>query len=224
MHVGCMGLAPSSHDSVDSIPPMPTGGNLDDKRIGKGTTMYYPVEVAGALLSMGDAHAAQGDGELDGTAIETSITGKFKITVHKKASFSLPWQPILDFPLGETADTWIIHGFTFTDYLEEFAANPGDIYSNSDIDLAMHNAYTQTRKFLMATYSLTNAEADTIITQGVDFGMTQLVDGNWGVHAVVPKSIFAAGASRRLEVKKTGTSWDKARKLAEAYKKAPARK
>ena len=102
MHVGCMGLAPSSHDSVDSIPPMPTGGNLDDKRIGKGTTMYYPVEVAGALLSMGDAHAAQGDGELDGTAIETSITGKFKITVHKKASFSLPWQPILDFPLGET--------------------------------------------------------------------------------------------------------------------------
>ena len=224
MHVGCMGLAPASHDSVDSIPPMPTGGNLDDKRIGKGTTMYYPVEVAGALLSMGDAHAAQGDGELDGTAIETSITGKFKITVHKKASFSLPWQPILDFPLGETADTWIIHGFTFTDYLEEFAANPGDIYSNSDIDLAMHNAYTQTRKFLMATYSLTNAEADTIITQGVDFGMTQLVDGNWGVHAVVPKAIFAAGASRRLEVKKTGTSWDKARKLAEAYKKAPHRK
>ena len=224
MHVGCMGLAPASHDSVDSIPPMPTGGNLDDKRIGEGTTMYYPVEVAGALLSMGDAHAAQGDGELDGTAIETSITGKFKITVHKKASFSLPWQPILDFPLGETKDTWIIHGFTFTDYLETFAANPGDVYSNSDIDLAMHNAYTQTRKFLMATYSLTNAEADTIITQGVDFGMTQLVDGNWGVHAVVPKAIFAAGASRRLEVKKTGTAWDKARKLAEMYKKAPARK
>ena len=84
--------------------------------------------------------------------------------MHKKASFSLPWQPILDFPLGETADTWIIHGFTFTDYLEEFAANPGDVYSNSDIALAMHNAYTQTRKFLMATYSLTNAEADTIIT------------------------------------------------------------
>ena len=76
----------------------------------------------------------------------------------------------------------------------------------------------------MATYSLTNAEADTIITQGVDFGMTQLVDGNWGVHAVVPKAIFAAGASRRLEVKKINTNWAKARKLAEAYKKAPHRK
>ena len=58
MHVGCMGLAPASHDVVDSIPPMPSGGNLDDKRIGVGTTMYYPVEVAGALLSMGDAHMA----------------------------------------------------------------------------------------------------------------------------------------------------------------------
>ena len=56
MHVGCMGLAPASHAAVDSIPPMPSGGNLDDKRIGVGTTMYYPVEVAGALLSMGDAH------------------------------------------------------------------------------------------------------------------------------------------------------------------------
>ena len=54
MHVGCMGLAPASHAAVDSIPPMPSGGNLDDKRIGVGTTMYYPVEVAGALLSMGD--------------------------------------------------------------------------------------------------------------------------------------------------------------------------
>jgi acetamidase/formamidase len=59
-HVGCMGLAPSSHDYVDSIPPLPTGGNLDNKRIGIGTTMYYPVEVAGGLISMGDAHAAQG--------------------------------------------------------------------------------------------------------------------------------------------------------------------
>ena len=58
-HIGCMGLPPASHDFVDSIPPMVTGGNLDNKRIGIGTTMYYPVQVAGALLSMGDAHAAQ---------------------------------------------------------------------------------------------------------------------------------------------------------------------
>ena len=108
-HIGCMGLAPESHDYVDSIPPMPTGGNLDNKRIGIGTTMYYPVEVAGALLSMGDAHAAQGDSELDGTGIETSITGTFKITVIKKANFT-EGQKVVDFPLGETDTEWIVHG------------------------------------------------------------------------------------------------------------------
>jgi len=108
-HIGCMGLAPESHDFVDSIPPMPTGGNLDNKRIGVGTTMYYPVEVAGAMLSMGDAHAAQGDSELDGTGIETSITGEFKITVIKQSDFT-PAQEVLDFPLGETEDIWFVHG------------------------------------------------------------------------------------------------------------------
>ena len=108
-HIGCMGLAPESHDFVDSIPPMPTGGNLDNKRIGVGTTMYYPVEVAGALLSMGDAHAAQGDSELDGTGIETSITGRFQISVIKKADFT-PAQSIQNFPLGETETEWIVHG------------------------------------------------------------------------------------------------------------------
>jgi acetamidase/formamidase len=188
-HIGCMGLAPESHDFVDSIPPMPTGGNLDNKRIGIGTTMYYPVEVAGGLLSMGDAHTAQGDSELDGTGIETSLTGTFKLTVIKKADFSAS-QEALNFPLGETSSHWIIHGFTETDYLETYFDNPGDIYSNSNIDAAAKNAFTQTRKFLMAEYGLSEAEAWTIITQGVDFGMTQLVDGNWGVHAIVPKAIF----------------------------------
>jgi len=73
MHIGCMGLAPESHSYVDSIPPLPTGGNLDNRRIGVDTTMYYPVEVAGGLLSMGDAHAAQGDSELD---VSTTRVGR----------------------------------------------------------------------------------------------------------------------------------------------------
>jgi acetamidase/formamidase len=80
--------------------------------------------------------------------------------------------------------------FTETDYLDTYADNPGDIYGASSIDKAMKNAYTQTRKFVMAEYGLTEAEATTIITTGVDFSMTQLVDGNWGVHSVIPKSIF----------------------------------
>ena len=81
-------------------------------------------------------------------------------------------------------------GFTHTDYLETFADNPGDVYSTSAIDPAMKNAFTQTRKWIMAKYDLSEYEAWTIITQAVNFGMTQLVDGNWGVHAIIPKSVF----------------------------------
>jgi acetamidase/formamidase len=108
-HIGCMGLAPGSHDFANSIPPLPTGGNLDNKRIGIGMTMYYPVEVAGGLLSMGDAHAAQGDSELDGTGIETSLTGTFRITVIKAADFTAS-QRLLNFPLGETETEYVVHG------------------------------------------------------------------------------------------------------------------
>lgn len=96
----------------------------------------------------------------------------------------------MDFPLGETAAEWIVHGFTETDYLATFADNPSDIYGASSIDKAMVNAYKQTRKFLMAMYGMTELEANTFITQGIDFGMTQLVDGNWGVHGIIPKTIF----------------------------------
>lgn len=87
----------------------------------------------------------------------------------------------VDFPLGSTDTEWIIHGYTETDYLETYKENPGDIYANSDINKAMKNAFIQTRDFLMAEYDLTEYEAWTIITTGVDFATTQLVDGNWGV-------------------------------------------
>ena len=198
----CMGLPPASHDAVDSIPPMATGGNLDNKRIGKGTTMLYPVDVEGGLISMGDAHTAQGDSELDGTGIETSLTGDFKLTVVSAADFE-DWHSVIDFPLGETDTEYIVHGFTETNYLETYAENPSDIYSNSSIDKAMKNCYTQTRKFVMARWGLTENEATTVITQGVDFAMTQLVDGNWGVHAVVPKAVFEGGRRTTKKGKKS---------------------
>ena len=80
--------------------------------------------------------------------------------------------------------------FTETDYLETYAENPSQIYFNSAIDPAMANAYLQTRKFIMAMFLITEAEANTFITQAVDFAMTQVVDGNWGVHAIIPKDVF----------------------------------
>ena len=92
--------------------------------------------------------------------------------------------------LGETATHWIVHSFTEIDYLETYAANPSDIYGASSIDDAAKNTFTQARKFLMAKYDLTDDEATTYITQAVDFGMTQLVDGNWGMQAEIPKAVF----------------------------------
>ena len=88
------------------------------------------MKVKGGLLSMGDAHMAQGDSELDGTGIETSITGTFKLTLHKKKDFAA-WQTALDFPLGEMASppAWVVHGFSRTDYLATFKDDPMGIWS-----------------------------------------------------------------------------------------------
>jgi acetamidase/formamidase len=121
-HVGSMGLAPASPAFVNSIPPMVGGGNLDNRRLGVGATMYLKVAVNGGLLSMGDAHMAQGDSELDGTGIETHITGDFRLTLIKQGSASASGVPAgilsnLNYPLIENANEFVVHGFTYTDYL-----------------------------------------------------------------------------------------------------------
>ena len=118
-HFGVVGLAPREADIVDSIPPSYTGGNIDNWRIGKGATMYYPVSVDGALLSVGDPHASQGDCELCGTAIECSLTGTFQLILHKKADLAGTALDGLDYPMLETKDEWVVHGFSFANYLAE---------------------------------------------------------------------------------------------------------
>src|SRR5437763_5359489 len=127
-HFGVLGLAPVEADMVDSIPPHYVGGNIDDWRIGKGATMYYPVAVPGALLSAGDSHASQGDSELCGTAIECSLTGTFQLVLHKKNTLSGSLAE-LNYPLLETQDEWVLHGFSFANYLEELGPKAqSDIY------------------------------------------------------------------------------------------------
>lgn len=190
-HFGTMGVAPAEADVVDSIPPSYFGGNIDDWRIGEGGTMYYPIAVEGALLSAGDPHAAQGDSELAGTAIETSLTGLVEITLHK--ADELAGTPIegLDFPLLETDDVWVVHGFSYANYLDALGESAQqDIYANSSIDGAMRDAFRKMRRFLMTTYGLTEDEAISLMSVATDFGVTQVVDGNWGVHGVVEKAIF----------------------------------
>ena len=195
-HFGTMGLAPSEVDMVTSIPPNYTGGNIDNWRIGKGATIYYPVAVPGAMFSVGDPHASQGDSELCGTAIECSLTGTFQLILHKKAS--LPGTPLaeLRYPLLETQDEWLLHGFSYANYLAELGADAQTaIYSKSSVDLALRDAYHKMRHFLMTTQALNEDEAISLMSIAVDFGITQVVDGNWGVHAVVKKSIFPARGS-----------------------------
>src|SRR5690349_9956468 len=191
-HFGVLGLAPAEADYVDSIPPHWVGGNIDDWRIGKGATMYYPVAVPGALLSAGDSHAAQGDSELAGTAIECSLTGTFQLVLHKKDALAGTVLAGLEYPLLETQDEWVLHGFSYPKYLQELGAKAqSDIYSKSSVDLAMRDAFRKMRHFLMTTRGLSEDEAISLMSVAVDYGITQVVDGNWGVHAILKKSIFA---------------------------------
>jgi acetamidase/formamidase len=159
-----------------------------------GATMYYPVAVPGALLSVGDPHAAQGDSELCGTAIECSLTGTFQLILHKKASLKGTVLAGLDYPLLETAREFVVHGFSYPNYLAELGAKAqSEIYSKSSTDLALRDAFRKMRRFLMTTQSLTEDEAISLMSIAVDFGITQVVDGNWGVHALVRKNLFSGG-------------------------------
>jgi acetamidase/formamidase/AraC-like DNA-binding protein len=191
LHFGVIGVAPREADLVDSIPPSHFGGNIDNWRLGKGAAVYLPVSVPGALLSIGDPHAAQGDGELSGTAIECSMTGTFKMVLHRKAD--LAGQPFADltYPLIETETEWVLSGFSHPNYLAEFGVTgQSQVYAKSSLDLAMKDAFRKVRRFLMNTCGLDEDEAVTLMSAAVDFGVTQVVDGNWGVHAILNKSMF----------------------------------
>ena len=188
-HFGVIALAPREADPVDSIPPAYFGGNLDNWRLGKGSAVYLPVSVPGGLLSIGDPHAAQGDGELAGTAIECSMTGRFTVVLHKKDGRFAG----LTYPLIETPAEWVLTGFSHPNYLAEFGSRgQGEVYATSSLDLAMKDAFRKTRRFLMEMRGLDEDEAIAVISTAVDFGVTQVVDGNWGVHAIVRKSMFKA--------------------------------
>jgi acetamidase/formamidase len=194
-HFGVMGMAPKEADIVDSIPPSYFGGNMDNWRVGKGATMYYPIAVPGGLFSVGDSHAAQGDSELCGTAIEMSLTGTFQLILHKGNTLTGSLAG-LNYPLLETQDEWVMHGFSFANYLEELGPTAQqDIYKKSSIDLALRDAFRKMRSFLMTSKGLSEDEAISLMSIGVDFGVTQVVDGNWGIHAILKKSIFAGTAT-----------------------------
>lgn len=189
-HFGTIGLAPDHPGPLDSVPPSAFGGNIDNWRLGPGARIFLPVAVAGALLSLGDPHAAQGDGEVSGTAIECSMTGRLRLTLHRRESAG-PMLRDLSYPLIETEEHWIVQGFSQPDYLADFGDTAqSEVYKRSSLDAAMRDALRKARRFLMTAREMSEDEAISVLSVAVDFGITQVVDGNWGVHAAIPKSLF----------------------------------
>jgi acetamidase/formamidase len=162
---GSMGVAPpESAGKLDSAPPWMHAGNMDNKELVAGTTLYVPVQAKGALFEVGDGHAGQGNGEVDITALETFLTGTFRFVVHKDQH--LLW------PRAETPTSYISMGFS--PELKEAAT------------LAVRDMIN----FLADQKHLSRDEAYMLTSVAVDVDITQLVDGNVGVHAVCPKNIF----------------------------------
>jgi acetamidase/formamidase len=190
-HFGFIGVAPKEADIVDSIPPGYFGGNIDNWRCGPGSKVFLPVSVPGALFSVGDGHLAQGDGEVNGTGLECSLTGDFRLTLIKPGDARYPFAQGLTTPILETPEAWVLQAFCYANYLKDLGRNAqAEIYSRSSLDLALRAAFRMTRKFLIEQYDLSEDDAVTLMSLAVDFGITQVADGNWGVHAVVRKALF----------------------------------
>jgi len=162
---GSIGVAPPpSAGRINSAPPGIHAGNLDNKELVAGTTLYIPVHAPGALLFIGDGHAGQGNGEVDITAMETSLIGTFQLVLRK--DMHLTW------PRAETPTHYIAMGI------------------NEDLREAAKLAVREMIDFLVTEKHLTRDDAYQLSSVAADFDITQLVDGTKGVHAMIPKAIF----------------------------------
>jgi len=164
---GSIGVAPPPLvGRISSRPPGYHGGNLDNKELVAVATLYLPVHVAGALLSIGDGHALMGDGEVTGTALETSLRGTFDLRVRK--GMRLRW------PRAETPTHYIAMGL------------------DPNLDEAARLATREMIDFLVAERNLTRDEAYMLCSLAADLRVTQVVDATKGVHMMLPKSVFLA--------------------------------
>ena len=126
------------------------------------------------------------------------LAGTFQAILHKKANLAGTSLADLDFPLLETQDEWLMHGFSYANYLQELGEKAQSvIYEKSSVDLALKDAFRKMRRFLMNTKGLSEDEAIALMSAAIDFGVTQVVDGNWGVHAVLRKSVFGDASAMR---------------------------
>ncbi|MHB8303576.1 MAG: acetamidase/formamidase family protein [Acidobacteriaceae bacterium] len=167
---GSMGVAPTPAEGrINSAPPGNYAGNMDNKELVAGTTLFVPVHAKGALFEVGDGHAGQGNGEVDITAMETMLSGTFKFVLHK--NMPLSW------PRAETQNDYISMGFS------------------PDLKAATELAVRNMIDFLVTEKHLGRDEAYMLASVAVDVDITQLVDGSVGVHAMCPKDIFVNPAA-----------------------------
>jgi len=163
-HLGTAAVAPDVPGRISTVPPGRHGGNIDNWRIGAGATMYYPVQVDGALFSVGDPHISQGDGEISGTAIESSLDVLLQVVVRRDFAFPSP--------LLETPDSWIVHGF------------------DEDLNVAMRNAALDMLTLLTEQHRLSRDDAYSLMSVAADFTVTQVVDQRRGIHVRIPRNML----------------------------------
>lgn len=162
---GSIGVAPPQIlGRVSSGPPGPHAGNMDNKELVAGSILYLPVHVPGALLSMGDGHGMQGDGEVSLSALETSLRGTIQVFVRKGKKIT--W------PRAETPTHYITMGL------------------DEDLDQAAKMATHEMIEYLAGEKGMSREDAYVLCSLAVDLHVTQLVDQTKGVHAMLPKSIF----------------------------------
>lgn len=165
---GVMGVAPPpAWGRVSTIQPRANGGNLDNKELVAGTTLFLPVFVEGALFSAGDGHGAQGDGEVCVTAIEMALEGRLRLTVRKDMSLPLP--------RAETPDHFITMAF------------------NEDLDEAGREALRQMLDLITERTNRSRPEAYMLCSLAADLRVTQMVNGNKGIHVMLAKHLLDVG-------------------------------
>lgn len=163
---GVMGVAPPpAWGMVNTLPPRRNGGNLDNKELVAGTTLYLPVFVEGANFSAGDGHGAQGDGEVCVTAIETGLIGTFEL--HARNDLQLVW------PMAETPTHWITMAF------------------DPDLDDCVVIALRQMLDVIQARTGLKRHEAYALCSLAADLRVTQVVNGNKGIHVMLDKTYLS---------------------------------
>jgi len=176
---GEMGVAPGKAGAFSTIPPYATGGNIDTKHLSAGATLFLPVEVDGALFSIGDGHAVQGDGEVCGTAIETPMTVSVRLTVRKDRPYTKT--PHFNTPKINITD-------------EEYYCTTG---VDADMREATRAAVRHMVEFLVAEHGFARVDAYMLCSVAADLRLHEVVDmPNYVVGMMMPRSILGTSATR----------------------------